>query len=90
MEDRCTCCGDIIPEGSHVCPNCKVAVNRGENLDAYAYLAKYLKEVVRCQYCEHWKKAKSDKKGNLICQVSGMKIKATDFCSYGERRKDGT
>ena len=26
--DRCVCCGEIIPEGSHVCPNCKVAVNR--------------------------------------------------------------
>jgi hypothetical protein len=22
-EDRCVCCGEIIPEGNHVCPNCR-------------------------------------------------------------------
>lgn len=22
MEDRCVCCGDIIPEGSHICLRC--------------------------------------------------------------------
>lgn len=25
MEDRCVCCGEIIPEGTQVCPNCLVA-----------------------------------------------------------------
>lgn len=25
MEDRCICCGEIIPEGVQVCPNCLVA-----------------------------------------------------------------
>jgi len=23
MEDRCVICGEIIPEGSHVCPTCR-------------------------------------------------------------------
>lgn len=23
MEDRCICCGDIIPEGRQVCPSCE-------------------------------------------------------------------
>lgn len=23
MEDRCVCCGEIIPEGRQVCPNCE-------------------------------------------------------------------
>lgn len=23
MENRCVCCGDIIPEGRQVCPNCE-------------------------------------------------------------------
>ena len=23
MEDRCVCCGQIIPEGIQVCPNCQ-------------------------------------------------------------------
>ena len=26
MEDRCICCGDIIPEGRQVCPNCEESV----------------------------------------------------------------
>lgn len=25
MEDRCICCGSVIPEGRQVCPNCLVA-----------------------------------------------------------------
>lgn len=28
-EDRCVCCGAIIPEGQMVCPNCLVAVKEG-------------------------------------------------------------
>ncbi len=28
MEDRCVCCGAIIPEGRSVCPNCMVGVGR--------------------------------------------------------------
>lgn len=23
MPDRCVCCGEIIPEGRQVCPNCE-------------------------------------------------------------------
>lgn len=26
MEDRCVCCGAIIPEGSWACPNCLLNV----------------------------------------------------------------
>ena len=28
--DRCVCCGEIIPEGRIVCPNCLVCVNISE------------------------------------------------------------
>lgn len=24
MEDKCACCGEIIPDGNSVCPNCQV------------------------------------------------------------------
>lgn len=27
MEDRCVCCGEIIPEGRMVCPQCEAAAN---------------------------------------------------------------
>ena len=30
-EDRCVCCGEIVPEGSWVCPNCLVTVKETEN-----------------------------------------------------------
>lgn len=23
MEDRCVCCGEIVPEGRQVCPSCE-------------------------------------------------------------------
>ena len=29
--DRCVCCGEIIPEGRMVCPNCEVASKANEN-----------------------------------------------------------
>ena len=46
-------------------------------------------EVVRCMDCAYWDKAKSNKKGFLICPASGMEITADDFCSYGERKDNG-
>lgn len=27
--DRCVCCGEIIPEGRQVCPNCERSVTNG-------------------------------------------------------------
>lgn len=31
MEDRCVMCGEIIPEGRMVCPNCERNINEKEN-----------------------------------------------------------
>lgn len=31
MEDRCVCCGEIIPEGSWVCPRCLLHVRREDD-----------------------------------------------------------
>lgn len=28
MENRCVCCGDIVPEGRWVCPNCEFGCNK--------------------------------------------------------------
>ena len=28
MEDRCVCCGEIIPEGNMTCVNCREKYNR--------------------------------------------------------------
>ena len=32
-EDRCICCGEIIPEGRMVCPNCLVTVKEEGEID---------------------------------------------------------
>lgn len=29
--NRCVCCGEVIPEGAMVCPNCLVAVGERRN-----------------------------------------------------------
>lgn len=29
MDNRCVCCGEIIPEGRMVCPNCERGTKRG-------------------------------------------------------------
>lgn len=26
-EDRCVCCGEIVPEGTHICYDCQVKAN---------------------------------------------------------------
>ena len=80
--DRCVCCGEIIPEGSQVCPNCKVAVNPDNKLDAYAFLAKYVKEV----------KQKKEKRVNNpywenICKIA-EKQRAKGMKTYGKGIED--
>lgn len=30
-EDRCVCCGAIIPDGERACPNCLVCVKEDED-----------------------------------------------------------
>lgn len=32
-EERCVCCGEIIPEGIQVCPNCMLAIKQDEGKD---------------------------------------------------------
>lgn len=33
MENRCVCCGNIIPEGRQVCPNCEEQQKTGQEQD---------------------------------------------------------
>lgn len=44
------------------------------------------KLVTRCKDCVHADSATFNKKGFLICPVSGMDIYPDSFCSYGERK----
>lgn len=51
-------------------------------------LRRSTKLITRCKDCVHADSATFNKKGFLICPVSGMEITPDDYCSYGER-KDG-
>ena len=33
MEDRCICCGAVIPEGRQICPQCEVKKCGFEDMD---------------------------------------------------------
>ena len=33
MAERCVCCGEIIPEGRQVCPNCERALKSPREID---------------------------------------------------------
>lgn len=42
-------------------------------------------QVVRCKDCEHYKDAKVNAKGFLICPNTGMDIWDECYCAHGER-----
>lgn len=51
-EDRCICCGEIIPEGRSVCPNCLVATKEME---------------IRKKHKKHWTTVLQDIWYNALC-----------------------
>ena len=46
-----------------------------------------VQKVVRCKDCNYLYKATVNKKGFLVCPVSGMEITDNDFCSYGVKKE---
>ena len=64
MEDRCVCCGTVIPEGTMVCPNC--FVNRKQIQTNYErILAMNVKELAEF-ICDNTKEC-GDCKGFEYC-----------------------
>ena len=58
MEDRCICCGAVIPEGRQVCPNCMVTIKPDgiHELSPHKFkLDKRLRnvtiEILHCEKC---------------------------------------
>lgn len=45
-------------------------------------------KIYMCKFCHNKKRATVNKKGFLICPVSGMEITDTDFCSYFDPEQD--
>lgn len=53
-------------------------------------VAEYLAEkegisLVLCGNCEYFPRAKTNKKGFLICPATGMEVFEDDYCSHGDR-----
>ena len=94
-ENRCVCCGEIIPEGRQVCPRCDgSAVDPGftNGLLAELQLLRMkiregkLVEVVRCRHCIHGEELIN---GWYLCYIKGgYCFKPDFFCSDGKRRED--
>ena len=93
-EERCICCGAIIPEGRYVCPNCiNIAIGSIRNEQICPTVDAV--EVVRCKDCKHWSELKGKDSGKPVgygdcrngCGINGIAYEDS-FCSYGERRTD--
>lgn len=55
MEDRCICCGEIIPEGVQVCPKCLVASKKMECEELVVSFPSKVSEADNCicRACHH-------------------------------------
>lgn len=72
MEDRCIVCGDIIPEGRHICPNCE----KDETVDEMFVNANHLcNGLIRRWLCSRKSRRKSRwlKKWNRLVKRYGGK-----------------
>lgn len=54
-EDRCVCCGDIIPEGRQVCPGCEIRTSGTSKLSE-KYIERRLREEIQKEggLCLKW------------------------------------
>ena len=71
-EDRCICCGAIIPEGRQVCPICE---HKAENRVA---------PCVACRYAERIRRNKL----KVFCQLRGVEVPILHTCENGDRKTE--
>lgn len=71
-EDRCICCGEIVPEGRMVCPNCEKKTEKKRD------------PLIRCRECRWYSK----EQGVCFHTFSNRLYVSEDFyCAYGKRRE---
>lgn len=92
-EDRCVCCGEVVPEGRMVCPNCEKQkpmknLSHGEMVQI-AEERKDLVKVVRCKNCEWWDKKKRVCEHPEWVDMDGWHkcSDADDYCFRAERKE---
>jgi RNA polymerase subunit RPABC4/transcription elongation factor Spt4 len=91
MEDRCVCCGEIIPEGIIVCPNCEERGNDMTKHDASeqayknGYSAGYEagrrsvgRKSGRCDMCRG--RAYTDKPFKVVTQLERVVEVQFNYC----------
>lgn len=49
MEDRCVVCGEIVPEGTHICPMCQQASNDNNVFEYFRSLTATKSDRETCQ-----------------------------------------
>ena len=59
MEDRCVCCGEIIPEGRQICWRCENATINYESW--YVLPARQCGKINLMRVIEEWKKLNESK-----------------------------
>ena len=63
MENRCVCCGAIIPEGRMVCPMCEMTADEGNAQNR-------LKEVEHGRHCTQTNRRKTGRNGKaIVCHL---------------------
>lgn len=69
-EDRCVCCGDVIPEGRQVCPKCERMVGMGKPRMCGAS-APYTATIPgRCKDCRYWSRNEiRDTDWGICCKI---------------------
>ena len=71
MSEYCVLCGDEIPEGNQVCPNCRKQIMSGD-----------LVRVTRCRDCKFFE-AGDEEAG--FCRNLEIGAGADEFCSDGRK-----
>jgi len=46
MDNRCVCCGEIIPEGRQVCPNCEKKAKERDAIDFCGELCAFAEDII--------------------------------------------
>jgi hypothetical protein len=75
MAERCVCCGEIIPEGRQVCPNCEKKAKERDAIDFCGELCAFAEDIIN-RAKQKWipvtERLPESGKCVLVCSKDGM------------------
>lgn len=86
MDNRCICCGEIIPEGMLTCPNCLVA-SRGD-MNPYWKNICAIAEKQRAKGMKTYGTGIEDNPADIITRIEYLEEELVDALMYCEWIKD--